>query len=192
MSTVKIHPGVDNGIKPAKEGFSGGTLQCQCATNKVTVEIGAQTAFNHACGCTKCWKPAGATFSLVAVVSRDKVKVTANADKLKIVDPAAVIQRYACKDCGAHLYGRIEKKDHAFYGLDFVHTELSPQSGWAEPGFAAFVSSVIESGTPPAQMAGIRARLKEIGLEPYDALSPPLMDLLAAHSAKQKGTYREA
>ncbi|OCR21690.1 hypothetical protein AFK24_29560 [Pseudomonas syringae] len=24
------------------------------------------------------------------------------------------------------MYGRIENKDHAFYGLDFVHTELSP------------------------------------------------------------------
>jgi hypothetical protein len=29
---------------------------------------------------------------VVAVVSRDKVKVTANADKLKVVDSAAVIQ----------------------------------------------------------------------------------------------------
>jgi len=192
MSTVKIHPSVDSGIKPAAANFSGGTLQCLCAGNKVVVELGAQTAHNHACGCTKCWKPAGAVFSVVAVVGRDKVKVTANGDKLKVVDPSAVIQRYACKDCGAHLYGRIEKKDHAFYGLDFVHTELSPQQGWSAPGFAAFVSSVIESGTPPSQMAGIRARLKELGLEPYDCLSPPLMDALATHAAKQKGTYREA
>jgi S-(hydroxymethyl)glutathione synthase len=192
MSTVKIHPGVDGGIKSAKEGFAGGTLQCNCPSNKVTVELGAQTAHNHACGCTKCWKPAGATFSVVAVVSRDKLTVTANGDKLKIVDPSAVIQRYACSGCGAHLYGRIEKKDHALFGLDFVHTELSPQAGWAAPGFAAFVSSVIESGTPPSQMDGIRARLRELGLEPYDALSPPLMDYLATHTAKQKGTYRDA
>ncbi|MEO8315691.1 MAG: glutathione-dependent formaldehyde-activating protein, partial [Pseudomonadota bacterium] len=93
MSTAKIHPGVDGGIKPAKEGFAGGTLQCNCPSNKVTVELGAQTAHNHACGCTKCWKPAGATFSVVAVVPRDKLNVTANGDKLKIVDPSAVIQR---------------------------------------------------------------------------------------------------
>jgi S-(hydroxymethyl)glutathione synthase len=192
MSTVKIHPSVDNGIKPTAANFNGGTLQCLCPSNKVTVELGAQTAHNHACGCTKCWKPAGATFSVVAVVGRDKLNVTANGDKLKIVDPSAVIQRYACSGCGAHLYGRIEKKDHALYGLDFVHTELSPQSGWSAPGFAAFVSSVIEAGTPPSQMDGIRARLKELGLEPYDALSPPLMDYLATHTAKQKGTYREA
>jgi S-(hydroxymethyl)glutathione synthase len=192
MSTVKIHPSVDGGIKPAAANFGGGTLQCLCADKKVTVEVSAQTAHNHACGCTKCWKPAGSVFSVVAVVSRDKVKVTANGDKLQIVDPSAVIQRHACKGCGTHLYGRIEKTDHAFYGLDFVHTELSSQSGWAAPGFAAFVSSVIESGTPPSQMGGIRARLKELGLEPYDCLSPPLMDALATHAAKQKGTYREA
>jgi S-(hydroxymethyl)glutathione synthase len=53
------------------------------------------------------------------------------------------------------------------------------------------VSSVIESGTPPALMAAIRERLRELGLEPYDCLSPPLMDALAVHAAKQKGTYRE-
>src|SRR5688572_7544099 len=189
---IKLHPSIDKGVKAGAKKFKGGTLTCHCAADPVTVTIKGNVAHNHACGCTKCWKPAGAVFSVVAVVARDKVKVTANADKLQVVDASAVIQRYACKGCGAHLYGRIEKKDHAFYGLDFVHTELSSQSGWAAPGFAAFVSSVIESGTPPSQMAGIRARLKELGLEPYDCLSPPLMDALATHAAKQKGTYREA
>ena len=47
------------------------------------------------------------------------------------------------------MYGRIENKEHPFYGLDFVHTELSPESGWSEPQFAAFVSSIIESGVDP-------------------------------------------
>jgi S-(hydroxymethyl)glutathione synthase len=153
----------------------------------VTVSIGANVAFNHACGCTKCWKPKGALFSVVAVVSKDKVRVTANAQKLKIVDATALIQRYACSACGVHMYGRIENKSHAFYGLDFIHTELSKESGWAAPEFAAFVSSIIESGTKPEQMGAVRARLKELGLEPYDCLSPALMDLLATHAAKAKG-----
>lgn len=147
---------------------------------------------NHACGCTKCWKPEGATFAVIAVVPRDKVSVVANPQKLHIVDENAAIQRHACRECGAHLFGRIENKDHAFYGLDFVHTELSPQEGWSAPGFAAFVSSVIESGTPPSNMDAIRNRLRELKLEPYDCLSPGLMDALATHSAKQKGTYKEA
>ncbi|SDR17799.1 S-(hydroxymethyl)glutathione synthase [Pseudoxanthomonas sp. CF125] len=187
MSTVKIHPSVDNGIKAGDENFVGGTLACHCAQDQVTVKVDAQTAHNHACGCSKCWKPPGATFSVVAVVPRDKVSVTANAQKLKIVDDKATIQRHACSDCGVHMFGRIENKEHAFYGLDFVHTELSPQSGWSAPGFAAFVSSIIETGTPPAQMAAVRARLRELGLEPYDCLSPALMDAISTQVAKLRG-----
>ena len=97
------------------------------------------------------------------------------------------IQRYACTGCGVHMYGRIENKEHPFYGLDFVHTELSPESGWSEPQFAAFVSSVIESGVDPSRMEGIRGRLTELGLTPYDCLSPPLMDAIATHIAKRSG-----
>ncbi len=33
-------------------------------------------------------------------------------------------------------------------------------------------SSVIEAGTKPDQMPAVRARLKELKLEPYDCLSP--------------------
>lgn len=187
MSTVRIHPSVDDGIKPGDENFQGGTLACHCAHDQVTVKVDAQTAHNHACGCSKCWKPQGATFSIVAVVPRDKVSVTANAHKLKVVDEAATIQRHACSGCGVHMYGRIENPDHAFHGLDFIHTELSPQTGWSAPGFAAFVSSIIETGTPPAQMAAIRARLRELGLEPYDCLSPALMDAISTHVAKARG-----
>ena len=40
----------------------------------VVVELGSQSLHNHACGCTKCWKPEGAIFSVVAVVPSDKVK----------------------------------------------------------------------------------------------------------------------
>jgi S-(hydroxymethyl)glutathione synthase len=185
---VKIHPAVDGGVKPAKAGFSGGTLVCKCSSDPVEVTIGAQTAFNHICGCTKCWKPSGSTFSQVAVVGRDKLNVTKNAQKLKIVDANAAIQRYACTGCGVHMYGRIENKQHPFYGFDFVHTELSKQDGWAAPEFAAFVSSIIESGYDPKGMDAVRSRLKELKLEPYDCLNPTLMDLIATHTAKQKGT----
>jgi S-(hydroxymethyl)glutathione synthase len=162
-------------------------LTCKCATNPVEVSIKGQTAHNHVCGCTKCWKPKGALFSMVAVVPRDKVSVTKNADKLKVVDSSATIQRYACTGCGVHMYGRIENTKHPFYGLDFVHTELSKEQGWSAPEFAAFVSSIIESGAPPSEMGAVRSRLKELGLEPYDCLSPPLMDAIATHVAKASG-----
>ncbi|SHM87019.1 S-(hydroxymethyl)glutathione synthase [Roseibium suaedae] len=186
-SSVKIHPQVDNGYAPAQPGFAGGTLSCHCKSNPVKVRISAQSAHNHVCGCTKCWKPAGAVFSQIAVVPKEAVSVVANGDKLQIVNPAAPIQRYACKDCGVHMYGRIENTEHPLYGLDFIHTELSNEDGWSPPEFAAFVSSIIESGYPPAKMDDVRARLRELGLEPYDALSPPIMDLIATHTAKKNG-----
>lgn len=186
-SAISIHPAVDNGLAAARPDFSGGTLVCHCASNPVEVEVTSQCAHNHVCGCTKCWKPAGALFSQVAVVPRDQVRVIANEDKLAIVDPSATIQRHACKDCGVHMYGRIENQDHPFYGLDFIHTELSRDSGWAPPEFAAFVSSIIESGANPDNMTAVRQRLREIGLEPYDCLSPALMDAIATHTAKRSG-----
>jgi S-(hydroxymethyl)glutathione synthase len=185
---ISIHPSVDGGVKPGKNDFAGGTLSCKCSSAAVTVTLKSNTAFNHVCGCTKCWKPKGALFSMVAVVGRDKLSVTANANKLRIVDPKAAIQRYGCTGCGVHMYGRIENRDHPFYGFDFVHTELSKDGGWSAPEFAAFVSSIIESGFAPARMGEVRARLKELKLEPYDCLSPALMDLIATHAAKQKGT----
>ena len=186
-SEIKIHPSVDNGISPAAEGFAGGTLVCRCATNPVKVRVKGQTAHNHACGCTKCWKPEGAAFSMVAVVPRDKLRVLENGEKLAIVDDTAAIQRFACEGCGVHMYGRIENDKHPFYGFDFVHPELSGESGWAPPEFAAFVSSIIESGAKPEQMGAVRDRLRELGLEPYDCLSPPLMDAISTHVAKRLG-----
>ena len=184
---VHIHPAVDSGVKSGSASFNGGTLVCRCAQDPVKVRIDGNIAYNHACGCTKCWKPEGTVFSIVAVVPRDKLQVIANENKLQMVDSTAAIQRYACKGCGVHMYGRIENKAHPFYGFDFVHPELFQESGWPPPEFAAFVSSVIESGVKPDQMAGIRSRLKDLGLEPYDCLSPPLMDAIATHIAKASG-----
>jgi S-(hydroxymethyl)glutathione synthase len=189
--SVRIHPAVDAGFAPARPDFAGGTLACRCTIDTVTVDIGSQVAHNHVCGCTKCWKPDGSLFSQIAVVGSDKVKVTANGDKLKVVDDSATIQRHACAVCGVHMYGRIENREHAFYGLDFVHTELSREQGWAPPEFAAFVSSIIESGARPENMGAVRARLNDLGLPPYDVLSPPLMDAMATHVARKSGVLRD-
>jgi hypothetical protein len=40
-SNVKIHPSVDDGIKPGSVNFAGGTLTCKCNINPVTVEVPA-------------------------------------------------------------------------------------------------------------------------------------------------------
>jgi S-(hydroxymethyl)glutathione synthase len=177
MASISIHPAVDNGVKPASPNFAGATLRCKCTSNAVEVSVTAQCAHNHVCGCTKCWKPKGALFSQVAVVPRDKVRVSKNAD--------------ACRECGVHMYGPVERPNHPFTGLVFIHTELSSEPGWAPPEFAAFVSSIIESGTRPDQMAVVRGRLKELKLEPYDCLSPGLMDYIATFTAKASGVLKE-
>jgi S-(hydroxymethyl)glutathione synthase len=188
---IALHPSIDGGkLGKAKKGFAGGTLTCKCGADSVVVTVKSQSAHNHACGCSKCWKPRGAVFSVVAVVPRDSLSVTANEGKLRVVDSSATIQRYACTGCGAHMYSRIENTRHALHGLDFIHTELSRDKGWSPPEFAAFVSSIIETGFDPSQMGAVRSRLKKIGLQPYDCLSPPLMDYLATHAAKQSGAIR--
>ncbi|KAI9035429.1 S-(hydroxymethyl)glutathione synthase [Aspergillus affinis] len=181
-----LHPLIDNGLTKGNPNFPGGSLHCKCASDRVTVKLASNVAHNHACGCSKCWKPSGALFSIVGVVPRDAVSVTANGHKLKIVDPEAAIQRHACTSCGVHLIGRIEK-EHPFKGLDFVHAELSDEKGWQEPQFAGFVSSIIEQGFNPNGMDEVRGKFKSVGLETYDALSPPLMDLIATFMAKKAG-----
>jgi S-(hydroxymethyl)glutathione synthase len=189
--SVKIHPAIDQGVNVGSAGFSGGTLVCACSDRPVRVRAASQVAHNHACGCTKCWKPKGATFSVVAVVPTNTITVLDNGDKLAVVDASALIQRKACKSCGVHLYGPVERPNHPFTGLSFVHPERFVEAGAAAPTFAAFVSSVIESGVKPEAMPAIRARLTELGLEPYDCLSPGLMDYISTFVAKASGVLKE-
>lgn len=184
--SLHLHPLLDGGFTKGTDQFFGGKLHCHCPENKVEVTITGNVLHNHACGCSKCWKPAGAFFSVIGVVPIDNVHVTANKNKLAIVDQSATIQRHACSQCKVHLFGRIEK-EHAFKGLDFIHVELSDENGWQEPQFAAFVSSIIEQGFEPSKIDSVRLRLKSMGLETYDVLSPQLMDALSTFTAKQAG-----
>lgn len=182
---TSLHPLIDQGLPDESASFAGGTLVCACTDRPVRVRVEGQVAHNHACGCTKCWKPRGAAFSIVAVAPVDKVSVIENGDKLAVVDPSALIQRHACTVCGVHMHGPVER-EHAFQGLAFLHPERFEGGGWARPGFAAFVSSAIEGGVDPSEMDEIRSRLRAAGLEPYDALSPPLMDYLATWTVEHR------
>ena len=67
--TVHIHPSVDNGVKKGSGSFAGGTLVCKCEDRPVKVAVTGDVAHNHACGCTKCWKPDGATFAVCTVTT---------------------------------------------------------------------------------------------------------------------------
>lgn len=181
-----LHPLINKELPRKSPRFKGGTLICDCVVKPVKVTVTGQIAHNHACGCTKCWKPKGAMLSVVAVVPSEGVAVLENKGKLKVVDPKALILRHACRACGVHMYGPVER-EHPFQGLTFIHPEKFEEAGWAPPGFAAFVSSVIESGVDPAKMKAIRNRLTKIGLQPYDCLNPGLMDYIATWTARKSG-----
>lgn len=113
MSTRLLHPAIQDGQRKGNSQFSGGTLACKCSERTVKVKVAAPIAHNHACGCTKCWKPEGAAFSVVAVAPTEKVSVIENGDKLAVIDPGALIQRHACKECGVHMYGPVERDMHS-------------------------------------------------------------------------------
>jgi len=187
---TSLHPLIFTHSTGGQDTFSGGKLHCHCSNDKVEVTLGGNVLHNHACGCSKCWKPEGATFAVIGVIPVDQVKVTANGNKLKVLDENAAIQRNACKECGVHLFGRIEK-DHPFKGLDFVHVELSDEKGWQPPQFAAFVSSIIEQGSDPKGMDDVRDKLRTVfGEKVYDCLSPALMDAISTYTAQQLGTLK--
>jgi len=190
-----IHPKVDAGIavKPTRRNIwsyvnnspkPGGTLRCRCSQDPVVVKVTAQAAHNHLCGCSQCWKPEGALFSLVAVVPRDRLSVVENADKLKILDESAPIQRHVCSECGTHMFGRVEDPQHHFYGLDFIHPELSKDDGWPPVQFAGFVSSIVGSGTDPSELEAVREQIRSLGLQPFDEFSPQLNAFIASRAAK--------
>src|SRR6202162_1191139 len=116
--TVHLHPSIDSGVKKGSGSFAGGTLVCKCKAGKpVKVGIKGDVAHNHACGCTKCWKPDGATISVVGVVPRESEPGLEHAGKRHVIDESAAIQRHACKVCGTHMSARIENEAHPFYGL---------------------------------------------------------------------------
>jgi S-(hydroxymethyl)glutathione synthase len=152
--------------------------------------IAAQSAHNHVL-MHQMLETSRAPFSQVAVVPRDKLSVFQERRQApRLSTPTRPFSATPARRAGVHMYGRIENTKHPFHGLDFVHTELSNERGWSAPEFAAFVSSIIESGTPPDQMPAVRSRLKELRLEPYDCLSPALMDAIATHVAKASGVLR--
>lgn len=181
-----LHPSIDKGLPAKSPRFKGGTLVCRCVMNPVRLAIRGQVQNCHLSGAPQSWKPKGALLSLAAFVPVENVGPVENKTKLKVLDKKAVIQRLACRACGVDVLVHAGQ-DHAFHGLALIHPELFAEPGWAPPAFAAYVSSIIETGVEPARMKAIRARLRRLGLETYDCLSPDLMDQIAAWTARKSG-----
>ncbi|TGQ63481.1 MAG: glutathione-dependent formaldehyde-activating protein [Mesorhizobium sp.] len=177
-----LHPAVGRAVSGSPSGTF--TARCRCASEPVEIEVNQAVAHNHLCGCSKCWKPAGAAFAQIAVVPAGSVSVVARPDKLEAVDATQKIERQRCKACGTHLLGTVSDPDHHFYGLEFVHPELATDGYQPKIEFAAFVSSLVETGTPATGMASVRAALGHAAISAYDAFSPELMDIIAWHRVK--------
>ena len=86
------------------------------------------------------------------------------------------------------MYGRIENKDHPFFGLDFIHTELSNDQGWVRAGVRGIRFVDHRVGRRSGEHGSGQGAAEGTRLEPYDCLSPPLMDAIATHTAKASGT----
>ncbi|RCK21763.1 hypothetical protein TH1_18570 [Thalassospira lucentensis MCCC 1A00383 = DSM 14000] len=177
-----IHPTADAGSYTS-ESLEGKTMRCGCAIAPVEVAINAPVYHNHLCGCSKCWKPENALLAMIAVVPAGNLEVIDGGEKLEAVEKDLKIVRYACRDCGSHMFGQVEDVDHHFFGLDFIHPELVDGPA-PRLEFAGFVSSLVETGTEPARMSAIRARLSDLGIPFYDAFSPEIMDIIAWHKVK--------
>jgi S-(hydroxymethyl)glutathione synthase len=181
-ASVALHPALDAGRPRAPIGEAT-QLRCLCTQAPVEVRVEARPMHPHLCGCSQCWKPAGAVFALIAVAPAGSVSIVSGADALAVVDPAKAIQRSACRRCGTHMVGRVADRDHPFYGLDFFHPELAADACPA-PEFAGFVSSILEAGASPSRMVAIRRALAARGIPAWDAFSPELMDVIAWHRVK--------
>jgi S-(hydroxymethyl)glutathione synthase len=115
-----------------------------------------------------------------------------------------------CKGCGVHLYGRIENRNHpkgalfsvvAVVPRDKVSVvENGDKLAIVDPGAAiqrcatrrllrrSYRRSSSRAPIPPISWRC--AALRELGLAPYDCLSPELMDAIATHVAKASGALK--
>ena len=167
MATVSIHPAVDNGVKAGSPSFAGGTLQCKCASNPVEVKVTAQSAHNHVCGCTKCWKPAGALFSwwpwCRATRSASPRTPTGSRPSTPCDHPTPRLHRLR-----RYMYGRIENTKHPMGSISSTPSCRRIRVVGSRVRRLRVLDHQI--GAPPDQMGAVRSRLKELRLEPYDCL----------------------
>ena len=181
MAAVSIHPAVDNGIKPAAANFAGGTLTCKCADKKVTVSI-ASDAHNHV-WLHEVLKP-GCAVLAGRVVSRDKLSVTANSDKLnrdRRHHPASW-----CSGCGV----RTGESNKNHPPMDSISSTRSSRRSW-----------VVAAGIRGVRLVDHRAgAIQQHGRGPGEAqadrpqpqIAFAAADVIATHTAKAKGVRPSA
>ena len=184
-SAVSIHPSVDNGIKPGATDFAGGTLRLQVRERpgrrsrstrrpRTTTRAAAR----------KCWKPEGAAVlgrrrRAARQGERHRERGQAQGRRRQRHDPAPRLHRLR----------RAHVRPHREQEAPVLRPGLRPHRAVAATrlvGAARSPRSCRRSSSPAPtrrKMGDVRGRLRELGLEPYDCLSPPLMDALATRRA---------
>jgi S-(hydroxymethyl)glutathione synthase len=141
---VSIHPALDGGVNKGQANFNGGTLVCACASRPSRSRSRARRPQPR----LRLHQMLEAEGRRVLGRRGRRAPTTSPCWKMptssQVVDKDALIQRHACRECGVHMYGPVER-DHAFKGLVLRPSRTLPATGWPEPTFAAFVSSIIES-----------------------------------------------
>lgn len=184
--SIQLHPSV--GSSAVRSVSEATVLRCACPDDVVELTLTAPVAHDHLCGCSKCWKPDGALFARTAVVASDGATVTANEEKLELVEQGMSISRRACRECGVHMIGEVSDPEHHFYGLTFVHPERSDAPSVTAPEFAGFVSSLVENGASASAMEAVHTALGDAGIPAFDAFSPEIMNIIAYHKRKIANT----
>ena len=169
MADISIHPAVD-GAEACRQGFRGRHAALPLRDRPVEVASPRSARITTCAGARSAGSRRGAVRQ-VAVVPSDKVRVTENGDKLAIVNPNALILRHACRACGVHMHGPVERPKHPFTGLVFIHTERAGDGLGSRPGSPRSSRRSSSRAPCPIRWPG-PGRLKELGLQPYDCLSP--------------------
>ena len=88
------------------------------------------------------------------------------------------------------MQGPVERPNHPFTGLVFVHTERSAETGLGAAHLRR-VRLVDHRVRHQARSDGRDARAPQRDrLPPYDCLSPGLMDYIATYTAKASGVLK--
>jgi len=169
---ISIHPSVDKGIKAGVKDFAVAPWCVMQPRMRCEVTVTSNSRTTTPAAAPSAGSQKGALSRSLPWCRANKVSVTKKRETNSRCDPSATIQRHACTGCRVHST-RASKKISAFHGLDFNPYRSCRRRGLSAPGFAGFVSSIIESGFDPNRMAKVRGRLKELGLETYDVSVRP-------------------
>ena len=191
MAEITIHPAVDEGVKPGAKDFAGGTLRCHCATDPVEVRITGMRAQPRVRLHEVLEAEGGAVLAGGGRPARqgagDQERRQAEGGRPERADPAPRLPRVR----RAHARPGRARRNIPSPGWSSSTPSCRRNRAGRPPDFAAFVSSIIESGDRAREDGRDPRAAEGAGPAPYDWLSPGLMDYIATYTAKASGVLKD-